>query len=284
MVNYRILLGYISISLFQLILINNFQFVLMSEPHLYIILWTLNFFVYTLLFFLFIALMYRIYYIQNQAKTRLRKKDAALNKLIEEKEWLIGEIHHRVKNNLQIVMSLLQRQSSFIDNKEALEAIKNSEHRMQSIALLHQKLYQSDDLSFIDMAGYINELVNYLKDCFEMEERINFIQDIQNIQLEISQAVPLGLILNESISNALKYGFPGNKQGIVKVLLHRIEPNNFLLEITDNGVGVSDILDLEKNESLGMTLIKGLSKQINGKLEIESELGFQIRIRFGPYH
>jgi two-component sensor histidine kinase len=228
--------------------------------------------------------MYRIYYIQNQAKTRLRKKDAALNKLIEEKEWLIGEIHHRVKNNLQIVMSLLQRQSSFIDNKEALEAIKNSEHRMQSIALLHQKLYQSDDLSFIDMAGYINELVNYLKDCFEMGERINFIQDIQNIQLEISQAVPLGLILNESISNALKYGFPGDKQGIVKVLLHRIEPNYFLLEITDNGVGVSDILDLEKNESLGMTLIKGLSKQINGKLEIESELGFQIRIRFGPYH
>jgi two-component sensor histidine kinase len=284
MVNYRNLSVYISISLSQLILINNFHLVLMSEPHLYIILWTLNFFVYTLLFFLFIALMYRIYYIQNQAKTRLRKKDAALNKLIEEKEWLIGEIHHRVKNNLQIVMSLLQRQSSFIDNKEALEAIKNSEHRMQSIALLHQKLYQSDDLSFIDMAGYINELVNYLKDCFEMGERINFIQDIQNIQLEISQAVPLGLILNESISNALKYGFPGDKQGIVKVLLHRIEPNYFLLEITDNGVGVSDILDLEKNESLGMTLIKGLSKQINGKLEIESELGFQIRIRFGPYH
>ncbi|HTD42266.1 MAG TPA: histidine kinase dimerization/phosphoacceptor domain -containing protein, partial [Mucilaginibacter sp.] len=178
---------------------------------------------------LFMGLLYQSYRIKQRSNVEINKKNASLNQLVRDKEWLVKEIHHRVKNNLQIIMGLLQRQSSFIDNAEALTAIQNSEHRMRSIALIHQRLYQSDDLAVIDMPAYVEDLVAYLKDCFDTGSRINFLREIEDIQLDVAQAVPLGLILNEAITNSIKYAFPGNELGLISIILRQINENEYLL-------------------------------------------------------
>jgi two-component sensor histidine kinase len=159
-----------------------------------------------------LGLLFHSFKINQKRAKEIDLKNISLNclvaekdTLLQEKEWLIKEVHHRVKNNLQIVMSLLQRQSSFIDIKEALAAIRNSEHRMHSIALIHQKLYQSDSFMVVNMIHYINEMVGYLEECFDLGGRISFEKQIDDIDLEINMAVPIGLILNEAITNAIKY-------------------------------------------------------------------------------
>lgn len=216
-----------------------------------------------------------------------QRTNVALNKLIVEKddllkerEWLIKEIHHRVKNNLQIVMGLLQRQSAYIDNEAALQAIQNSESRMHSIALIHQKLYQSENLDTINMPEYINDLVNCIKDSADTGSRILFEKDIADIDLDVSQAVPLGLILNEAITNAVKYAYPGSEFGTIRVMLKCLGGDEVMLIIEDEGRGLKPDFDLEKVNSLGLNLMKGLSKQINGSFEMKHQQGVSIRIAF----
>lgn len=202
------------------------------------------------------------------------------DKLLKEKEWLIKEIHHRVKNNLQIVMGLLQRQSAYIDNEAALQAIQNSESRMHSIALIHQKLYQSENLDLINMAEYINELVSYLKESMDTGNRLRFEKDIEHIDLGVSQAVPLGLILNEAITNAIKYAYPDNERGVIKVMLKCMQKTQMELIVEDYGKGIPQDISSGQSNSLGMNLMKGLSKQIGGTFELEHHNGVTIRISF----
>ncbi|PZR20572.1 MAG: hypothetical protein DI539_10450 [Flavobacterium psychrophilum] len=205
-------------------------------------------------------------------------KNRKLERLVEEKEWLVKEIHHRVKNNLQIVISLLNTQSAYLDNEDALEAIQNSQHRMHAMSLIHQKLYQTDNLSSINMSWYIKELAEYLKDSFDQENKIKFKLNLAPIELDVAQAVPLGLILNESISNAIKYAFP-NRKGIINILFE--EKNDFyLLRIADNGVGLPDNFESAESDSLGMNLMMGLAEQLDGNFTIESDNGVIITINF----
>jgi len=236
---------------------------------------------------LFLALLYNSYRFKQRKNDSLNQlveeKDQLLvekDSLLLEKQWLLKEIHHRVKNNLQIVMGLLQRQSAYIDNHVALSAIQNSENRMRSIALIHQKLYQSESLNLISMPEYIDELIQHLKDSFDLGSRINFEKSIDAIFLDVSQAVPLGLILNEAITNAIKYGYPNQTCGIVQVFLSKINGEQNMLLIKDNGTGLPKGFNLEKIDSMGMNLMKGLSKQLCGSFEIVEDGGLLIKIGF----
>jgi two-component sensor histidine kinase len=215
----------------------------------------------------------------NQKNDSLQNLLLEKDSLIEEKEWLRKEIHHRVKNNLQTVMSLLKSQSAFLKD-DALQAILDSQHRIYSMSLIHQKLYQSENVSTLDMAIYIPELVNYLRDSFDPEHRIRFITEIDSIVLNVSQAVPLGIILTEAISNAMKYAFPDGAFGVINVKTNTLPSNLVLLVVADNGIGLPEGFDTNNKNSLGIRLINGLSKDIEAKLNIESSQGTTISLEF----
>ncbi|MCF6401317.1 ATP-binding protein [Chitinophaga filiformis] len=200
------------------------------------------------------------------------------DKLLEEKEWLLKEIHHRVKNNLQIVMSLLNTQSAFLNDKDALNAIRESRYRMQAISLIHQKLYQSENMALIDMHTYIHDLVIYLKEGFTGINRINFDLQIAPVKLDVSQSVPVGLILNEAISNAIKYAFAGN--GTILVSLQQTGEQQLTLVVADNGKGFPADGGTPHKKSMGIMLIKTLTEQLEGTLNIQSHNGVIITVNF----
>jgi two-component system, sensor histidine kinase PdtaS len=207
-------------------------------------------------------------------------KNEQLQQLLSDKEWLLKEVHHRVKNNLQIVMSLLNSQSAYIDNEAAITAIQDSRHRLHAIALIHQKLYKSENISLIAMPAYINELVTYLYDSFDTGKRIVFEQAVEPVSLDVSQTIPLGLIINESIVNAIKYAFPGQRKGVVSIRLQHAGADHLVLDISDDGVGLPPQFDIKEHNSLGLDLMKGLTKQLNGNLSIESNKGVHVMVRF----
>jgi two-component sensor histidine kinase len=200
--------------------------------------------------------------------------------LLVEKEWLLKEVHHRVKNNLQIIMSLLNTQSKFLENDAAKQTIRDSQHRIQAISLIHQKLYQSENVSAIDMPVYIKELVDYLGNLFGARQRIRF--ELQNdpVKLEVSYAVRLGLILNEAITNGIKYAFPENREGMIKISLKQKGDEQYVMTIQDNGIGLSPDFENQQRNSLGMSLMEGLSNDIDGKFRIESNGGTTIVVAF----
>jgi two-component sensor histidine kinase len=234
----------------------------------------------SLILIVFISLLYKSYRLNKESSEAIGKKNQSLNQLVTEKEWLLKEIHHRVKNNLQIVTGLLQRQSAYIDNDEALAAIQNSENRMHAIALIHQKLYQSESLGLIIMPEYIEEMISYLKDSCGADKRVAFERHVGDISLDVAQAVPLGLILNEAITNAIKYAYQPDEAGVIYVTFVKNEDQYNQLTIADNGPGLSPDFDIDKVDSLGMNLLRGLTKQLGGSLEISSEHGCTINIIF----
>ncbi|MDX1941559.1 MAG: histidine kinase dimerization/phosphoacceptor domain -containing protein [Saprospiraceae bacterium] len=238
------------------------------------------------LLIIIVGLLYNRYRLKQRSNRQLEIQQIEINQtnrslqnLLEEKEWLLKEIHHRVKNNLQIVMSLLNTQSNYLANDAALSAIRDSQHRIHSISLIHKKLYQSDNVAQIDMPNYIQELVEYLQDSFDTNYNIHFDLNIEPIELDVTQAVPLGLILNEAISNAIKYAFP-NRKGLINITMQQVDEESYSLIIADNGVGLPPDFDVNKSNSLGMSLMKGLSKQLNGSFELRNENGLTIHIAF----
>jgi two-component sensor histidine kinase len=200
--------------------------------------------------------------------------------LLEEKEWLLKEIHHRVKNNLQIVMSLLNSQAAHLKDGKALSAIQESQQRVHAISLIHQKLYQSEKVALIQMDSYIREVANYLKESFNDGDRIRFELAIVPLELDIAIAVPLGLIINEAITNCLKYAFPHGGEGVIGINLGPVDGMNYLLTIEDDGIGLSSDFDISRTRTLGMNLIKGLSKQLKAGLQVESIGGLKISLLF----
>lgn len=220
----------------------------------------------------------------NSQYQALRKLNAAQEKLLVEKEYLVKEIHHRVKNNLQIVISLLNAQSDFLDHPSALHAIQESRERMQAIALIHQKLYQPGQNMSISMNSYIQEMISYLGSSFSNAERIRFQLEIGDIDLDVSQAVPLGLILNEAITNAVKYAFPKDRQGNIHIVLQKINQEDILLRIADNGKGLPDDFDFSGNKSLGIQLIRLFSEQLDGDIRIRNKDGVEITLVFRQHY
>lgn len=202
------------------------------------------------------------------------------DKLLEEKEWLVKEIHHRVKNNLQIVMSLLNTQAAYLHDADAVRAISESKHRMQAISLIHQKLYQSENMALIDMPTYIRELIAYLKDNFESVQRIYFDLQIAPVQLDVSQAVPVGLILNEALTNAIKYAFGKNGQGAIIVSLLRALDSQLILSVSDNGQGFPPGFDVFTQGSMGTRLMETLAEQLEGTISIREDEGVSVIVSF----
>ncbi|MDJ1505612.1 histidine kinase dimerization/phosphoacceptor domain -containing protein [Xanthocytophaga agilis] len=238
------------------------------------------------LLLLLLGLIYRQYQVKKRnneqlqaQKLEISRQNVALQELLKEKEWLLREVHHRVKNNLQMVISLLESQSAYLE-REALQAVRDSQHRVFAMSLIHQKLYQEHNVATIAMSVYLHELVHYLRDSFDISQRIRFELQIQPIELDATQAIPLGLILNEALTNALKYAFPNNQDGLIRISLIEQADHHFLLTVADNGVGLPDGFDSLTTSTLGMKLMQGLSQDINARLEIESQQGTWIRIWF----
>ena len=248
----------------------------------------------TILLLLLLGISYNRYHLKKRLnhllliqQDEINSKNSSLNHLLREKEsllaekeWLIKEIHHRVKNNLQIVISLLNTQSAYLNDDAAFNAIRESQHRMQSISLIHQKLYQSENLALVDMRIYVCDLVQYLRDSFNTGNRIAFETDIAEVEFDVTKSVPLGLILNEAITNAIKYAFPANRPGKISISLKQTGEDTFLLSITDNGVGFLIHDNIAQQKSLGMILMRGLTRQIGGTLNMQSNDGLAITIEF----
>jgi two-component sensor histidine kinase len=216
----------------------------------------------------------------DQKNTFIERLNIHQEKLLKEKEWLIKEVQHRVKNNLQMVTSLLYSQSVYLEDRAAILAIKDSLRRMQAMSLVHQKLYQDNHLTTIAMPEYVNDLVKYLHESFDAANHIFFEQSIEPVELDVSQVLPLGLICTESIVNAMKYAFLKGQQGLVKLYLGYDGPGHLLLRISDNGIGLPAGLDAMEHTSLGLDLIQGLSRQLKGSFLIENNNGVQITVRF----
>ena len=227
-----------------------------------------------------IVLLFNRYRFKQRANMQLESQQRDLRMLVKEKEWLVKEIHHRVKNNLHIVAGLLDSQAAFLKSDEALEAIQDTQHRVFAMSLIHQKLYQSDRLSVTEMPAYIQEIVAYLETAFSARRRIRFHLDIARVELAISYVVPLGLILNEAITNALKYAFPDGRDGNIRIKLLARDSAYFCLEIVDDGIGLPHDFDRYNRESMGMTLMEGLSGEMDGHFSISSKNGTQIEIVF----
>lgn len=216
---------------------------------------------------------------QNEALYTLNQKQ---QNLLKEKEWLVKEIHHRVKNNLQMMQSLLKSQSYYIDNKDATMAIKTSQRRMQAMSLVHEKLYLNDQMNSIAMYDYVHELLTYLETSFDLEKKITFLIQVEKFQLDIIRAIPVGLIINEVVTNSIKYAFPDGEEGVISIFLKEHQ-KEITLHITDNGIGLRKDFDFDTNHSFGMQLINGLVRQLDGNLSISSKDGLQVTVVFSSY-
>jgi two-component sensor histidine kinase len=218
--------------------------------------------------------------LQNQQKI-ISQKNEVLQHTIEEKEWLVREIHHRVKNNLQMVISLLNAQSEFLNHPSAVDAIRESRERMQAIAILHQKLYRTDTSTHINMRGYVHELVDNIRSSVADTDRMEFQVDVApDIELDISQSVPLGLILNEGITNSIKYAYGKNGKGSIRISLQYTGDRLLQLKIADQGRGLPEGLDTEHCNSLGLQLIRLFAEQLEGDLYFINNNGLEINLSF----
>jgi PAS domain S-box-containing protein len=210
-----------------------------------------------------------------------RQAEAHLTASLREKEVLLKEVHHRVKNNMQIVSSLLELQSDVIDDAALLAQFRDSQDRIRSMALVHETLYQSQDLARLDLARYIHTLSAQLVQSYNIDpQRITVRIQVEPVVLDIDQAIPWGLILNELLSNAFKHAFPQSYAGEVHVELHADTAQQATLVVRDNGVGFPDDLDFRHTESLGLQLISMLTEQLQGTVALERAGGTTFTLTF----
>ncbi|MFI5144011.1 MAG: PAS domain S-box protein [Ignavibacteria bacterium] len=213
--------------------------------------------------------------------TEQKLKDERLKNSLKEKELMLREIHHRVKNNLQIISSLLKLQATYITDESSLEFFRISQDRVKSMALIHQQLYRSNDLSSINFGDYLRNLTTHLFQAYGVNEgNIRLSIEAKNIYIGIDSAIPCGLLINELISNSLKHAFPGNRRGKINVTMEIVEENKFSLIISDNGIGFPEDIDFRNTKSLGMQLVITLTDQIDGRIELIRENGTTFKITF----
>ena len=210
----------------------------------------------------------------------LKNSRNQLQEALDEKEMFLKEIHHRVKNNLMIISNLLELQSYYIKDKADLNVFRDSKTRADSMAMIHEKLYQSTDLKKIDFGEYIHSLALDIFNTYIIApDRIKLIINVENIMLDINTAIPLGLIINELLTNSLKYAFPENKKGIITIIFNKTD-NEFTLIIKDNGIGLKPGIDFKNTDSLGLELVNNLTRQIDGNVELVYDDGSEFRITF----
>ncbi len=203
-----------------------------------------------------------------------------LKKSLHDKEMLVKEIHHRVKNNLMVISSLLNLESHLIKDQEARDVFRESQNRANSMALIHERLYRSTDLKSIDFGDYIRSLSLELFHTYVLDpSKVNLQINVENVMIDINTAVPLGLIVNELITNSMKYAFPAGKSGEIRVSFTQTDVN-YILRVKDNGVGIPEDLDIDHMNSLGFQLVNSLTDQIDGEIELNRENGTDFKITF----
>ena len=194
---------------------------------------------------------------------------------------LLREIHHRVKNNLQVISSLLNLQSGYIEDKKSLEIFRESQNRVKSMALIHEKLYQSKELNKIEFSEYIKSLMKDLFISYNIDnERIKLKSDFEGIYFEIDTAILGGLIINELVSNSLKHAFPDGRKGEVFIGINKIENNKYVLILKDNGIGFPENIDFRKTDSLGLQLVTTLTEQLGGVIDLNRNGYTEFKIVF----
>jgi two-component sensor histidine kinase len=198
---------------------------------------------------------------------RLYKSKLEIAQQIKERETLLKEIHHRVKNNLQTVSSLLSLQSRSITDPKMKSLFKSSQNRVISMAMVHEMLYMRNDLSKIEYHSYVQELSEYLiRSLKGSENHVKLNIDIKNIKLGIDTAIPLGLLINEAITNALKYGIKGDQDGEISIAITKEKGSHYILNISDNGIGYPENIDYKSTKTLGLKLIHNLARQLEGSI------------------
>ncbi len=225
-----------------------------------------------------LALGYFLYRQRQKANKLLSLKNAQIQKALHEKEILLKEIHHRVKNNLQIISSLLSLQSRQIDDPKALEAIQEGRNRVNSMALIHKNLYQEENLVGVDAAEYIEKLTASLMANYQINDQEIIVEkDIDHLKLDVDVVIPLGLILNELITNCLKYAFNEKDSGRIEMSLKQ-EQAGLRLKVADNGKGLPSDFNLEQLSSMGFRLIKAFAQKLEAVLNIDSSGGTRVEL------
>lgn len=222
-----------------------------------------------MVFFLFF--LYRVF-------IKRKKYSLLLEKQNKEKEFLLKEIHHRVKNNLETISSLLSLQTSQIDNQELQDIMIESQNRVHSMGMIHQNLYQGENMTAIEMKQYFRNLAKYVIDSFDATERVTFDCVMDSLELDVDRAIPIGLIVNELITNSLKYAFPHNSQGKITLTFSETD-SHLLLKVCDNGVGFDKDTGI-KGTGFGSQLVDLLTKQLDGNMTLMTNIGTEVFFEF----
>ncbi|MHB8054379.1 MAG: histidine kinase dimerization/phosphoacceptor domain -containing protein [Candidatus Aminicenantales bacterium] len=213
--------------------------------------------------------------------TDRNRMDKNLRDSLREKDVLLQEIHHRVKNNMQVISSLFSIQARHIENPECRQILKEGQSRIRSMSLVHEKLYQSGDLSKIDLPGYIESLAVHLFQAYLIEpDQVRLETDFEKIALDVNLAIPFGLILNELISNALKHGFAKGRKGVLRIRLRRGAGGEVMLRVTDNGAGIPTSFDFRKSETFGLKVVNLLVNQLGGVFDLDRIGGTSFIVTF----
>ncbi len=223
------------------------------------------------LMIIFMFFLYRVF-------IRKKKHSLLLEKQNKEKEFLLKEIHHRVKNNLETISSLLSLQTAQIDNQEFQNIMVESQNRVHSMGMIHQNLYQGENMAAIEMKQYFGDLGGYIIDSFDATDRISFDCAMEPLELDVDRAIPIGLIVNELITNSLKYAFPDNRNGKITITLSEND-SQLLLKVCDDGVGFDGSTGI-KGTGFGTQLVKLLTKQLDGNMTLITSRGTEVFFEF----
>jgi PAS domain S-box-containing protein len=214
--------------------------------------------------------------------TKRKKDEEKIKSSLREKEVLLKEVHHRVKNNMQIISSLLSLQSAQTKDKQALLTLKECQNRIKSIALIHGRLYQSGDFAKVDFTEYVQSITNHLYRSYGINSNsIKLDIKIKDIYLDLNTAIPCALIINELLTNSLKHGFPDGRKGKINIVIHPLNKGKYEIIISDNGIGLPEEIDIKETESLGLHLVNILAKdQLDGDIKLDRTKGTHFCIQF----
>ena len=215
--------------------------------------------------------------------TKLKESEEKVQNTIKLKDLLIKETHHRVKNNLITISGLLYLQSQHIEDADAKKVLLDSQNRARAMALIHQKLYSQENLESINLNYYFKQLLDEVVKTYTFGDKVQYILDVEDIALDTDTSLILGLIVNELVSNALKYAFTENEEGAINVILHH-NNGEFVLKISDNGNAISDDVDIENTGTFGLTIVNLLTNQIGGNVLIKRDYGTEFTIKFKSEH
>ncbi len=212
--------------------------------------------------------------------TSQKNTEAALRSSLNEKEVLLKEIHHRVKNNMQIISSLINLQSDYATDKSTIKMFEDSKHRIRTMALIHEKLYMSEDISLINFSKYIESLTTKLLEFYSLKSRLITLKVISDdITMDIDSAIPCGLLINELLSNSIKYAFPDGREGNIIINMH-IKDGYYVLSVEDDGIGFPKEIDFMNPSTLGLQIVQTLTQQLDGKIELETNGFTRFKISF----